>query len=640
LKENGRRLAAIMFTDMVGYTALGQRNESLSLALAEEQRKLVGPILDRHSGREVKTIGDAIMVEFPNALDAIRCAYDIQRATREFNFSLSEDRRIHLRVGVHLGDVVESNGDISGDAVNVASRVESFAEDGGVCFTRQVYDQVANKLELAILSMGKKELKNVATPVEIFRVLMPWQDEPAAREADPKRIAILPFANMSQDPQDEYFADGMTEELISTLSKIGELSVISRTSVMQYKGKPKPVAEICEELKVGTILEGSVRKSGNKVRVTVQTVDAAKDRHLWAESYDRGLEDIFEIQSDIAQRVAAALRIQLLPSEQKDIDRRPTVSLEAYELCLKGHYHLIKETKEDAAKALGYFEEALKLDPRCAIALAGVSDYYHIGSHYGWYVPEDAFPLMKDYALKALEIDPRLAEAHAALGAVYFHYEWKWEDAEKELLKAIELKPSYELAREMYSYLLGLLGRFSESYEQASRAFQLGYLSTGTGIGGGLRLGSLEEGIARLEQVVRTRPDLPIAHDSLGFAYHRAHRTEDGIAEMRNAVSLSGGDAIFRADLALLLAMAGRREESDSILKELKADSAHAYISNVQMACIQYCLGRSQEAFDNLERAFARRAIDLGDIRLIPGIEGLRNDPRWISIEHRMGLRN
>src|SRR5438128_3151164 len=275
-----------MFTDMVGYTALGQKNESLSLALVNEQRKLIRPILNRHDGREVKTMGDAFLVEFPSALNAVRCAYDIQRTAREYNISLPEERRVHLRVGVHLGDVLDSQGDISGDAVNVASRINYLADDGGVCLTRQVYDHVQNKFELPLKSLGPRSLKNVNIPVEVYRMEMPWDEERAARpiELDKRRIAVLPFANMSPDPADEYFADGLTEELISKLSLVKGLRVIARTSVMSYKKKDRRIYEIGAELGVGSIVEGSFRKAGNKIRVILHRLEVRKNKQVWAKS--------------------------------------------------------------------------------------------------------------------------------------------------------------------------------------------------------------------------------------------------------------------------------------------------------------------------------------------------------------------
>jgi TolB-like protein/Tfp pilus assembly protein PilF len=630
---------------MVGFTALGQKKESLAIALVEEQKRLVRPILRRHSGREVKTMGDAFLVEFPNALDAIRCAYDIQRATREFNLSMPEPSRVHLRVGLHLGDVVEYRGDISGDAVNVASRVQPFAESGGVCLTRPVYEQVVNKFDLPLILLGEKSLKNVSRPVEVYKVEMPWEETHVLAGVDSRRIAVLPLVNMSPDSSDEYFSDGLTEELISTLSKIGELRVLSRTSVMQYKGKSKSIREITKELGAGNILEGSVRKAGNKVRVTIQMIDGVNDMHKWAESYDREMADIFAIQSDIAQQVATALKVQMLSSERKDIERKPTDNMEAYQFYLQGLYHLNRETKEDGVKALEYFQRAILLDPKFALAYAGISDYYHGASHGNWFSPEEAFPKMKEFAVKALEIDPRLAEGHAALGAVYFHYEWKWKDAEKEFARAIELRPSYDFVYSMYQYLLAVMGRHEESYEMAKRGAELSpqfgarawgrYLAVAM-----LRLGRIKEGISRLEQMVKEDPDFAPLHNRLGFAYFRDSRIKDAISETRKSVALSKGDPAFKADLGLLLAIDGQKEEASSILDELEEASKNTYVSDAQIACILYCLGRADEAFDNLEKAFARRAIDLPDIRTGFAMGKIRADPRWASIETRMGLRD
>jgi adenylate cyclase len=343
-----------MFTDMVGYTALGQRNESLSLALVEEQRRLIRPILSRHYGREVKTIGDAFLVEFPNALDAVRCSYDIQRAAHEFNISQSEENRIQLRVGVHLGDIVESNGDISGDAVNVASRIEPLAENGGVCVTRQVYENVQHKFSVPLVSIGTKNLKNVIAPMEVYKMEMPWNAEipAAASKLDKKRIAVLPFSNLSSDPEEGYFADGMTEEIITSLSGVKQLTVIARTSVMGYKGTTKKAKEIGKELDVGSMLEGSVRKAGTRVRITAQLIETTSEGHLWAQNYDRQLEDVFAIQSEIAEKVAGELKIRLVEDELRVIEKKPTENTEAYTYYLRGRELLRQRTEPSLRQAL------------------------------------------------------------------------------------------------------------------------------------------------------------------------------------------------------------------------------------------------------------------------------------------------
>ncbi len=472
--EGGRRLAAIMFTDMVGYTALGQRNESLSLALVEEQRKLIRPILSRHNGREVKTIGDAFLVEFPSALDAVRCAYDIQRAVREFNISLPEERRVHLRVGVHLGDVVESGGDISGDAVNVASRIEPLAEDGGVCVTRQVYDHVQNKFELKLASLGVKPLKNVSMPIEVYKMMMPWSVETSApsNQLDKKRIAVLPFANMSQDPNDQYFADGMTEEIISIVSGISGLSVISRTSVMGYKGTTKKLGEIGRELDVGSILEGSFRKAGNRIRITTQLIDVVGDKHLWAQNYDKNLDDIFAVQSEIAEKVAGELRIRLVESEKRTLEKKPTENIEAYTYFLQGR-ELFREGNESSLKqAIGFFEKAIELDPKFAKAYVGMADCHTTLADGGYELADIALSAVKSLLKRAIELDPNLPEAHAALANMFFT-EDNVLGSETEARMALELDPSLPATHAILSELAGIKGDAEEMVRQIETAYRL-----------------------------------------------------------------------------------------------------------------------------------------------------------------------
>ncbi len=470
-----------MFTDIVGYTAMGQRNESLSLALVDEQRKLLRPILNRHNGREVKTMGDAFLVEFPSALDAVRCGYDVQRAAREFNISVPDEGRLHLRIGIHLGDVVESQGDVSGDAVNVASRIEALAESGGVCLTRQVYDHVLNKFELPLISLGPKSLKNVSMPMEVYRMVMPWDDERQVltTQLNKRRIAVLPFANLSQDQNDEYFADGMTEEVISTISKIEEIEVISRTSMMQYKKAPKPIKEVSRELDVGTVLEGSVRKAGNRLRVTVQMIDAERDRHVWADSYDRDLQDIFAIQSDIARRVAEALQVRLLSADRKRLEKPPTSNVEAYNLYLKGKFYSSRGSEEGFKRAIVYYEQAIEIDSNFALAYAELAYSYVQLGFFGMLPSREAGVTAKKYVEEAIRIDDSLAYAHLVMGRIIRNYDWDFAAAAREIMRAIELNPNLAEAYATVPSLCYLAGASTKLSRRSSVLWNLTHFQDG-----------------------------------------------------------------------------------------------------------------------------------------------------------------
>jgi len=650
MSEGERRLAAIMFTDMVGYTALGQKNESLSLALVDEQRKLIRPILARHDGREVKTIGDAFLVEFANALDAVRCAYDIQRAIREFNLSLAPDKRIHLRIGLHVGEVVEAQGDISGDAVNVASRVEPLAEDGGICLTHQVYDHVKNKIDLHMSTLGFRSLKNIAEPTQVFKIVMPWETGTVGSTPllDAKRLAVMPFANMSTDPNDAYFADGLTEELISTISNIRDLTVISRTSIMKFKGASATAGEIGQALKVGSIVEGSVRKSANRARISAQLIDVNTDGHLWSRTYDREMDDIFAIQSEIAQQVAQALKIQLLQDERKEVEKRTTESTEALMMYLKGRYYWNERTKDGVAKAMKYFEEAIKLDRRYALAYSGVADCYTISADWFWMDPNDAFPRAREYDNKALEIDPKLAEAHASLGIIYNSYDGKWSESEGEFRQAIELKPGLAYAHMWYGLLLDVLGRHDEAFEQIKLASKLDPLSriVISNLGGVLlKIGKPKEASEQFKQSLKEDPSFGYLHEALGWACYLDSRPEDAVKEIRQAVALTNNDPWMKTSLACVLALAGKHDEASNLLKELKDMAKTVTISKVQLAQILFALEENDEAFAYLEMAckdksiFTNHASDLGALRFLPWFSGARRDPRWAPLERRLGLQ-
>ena len=504
-----RHLAAIMFTDIVGYTALMQSDESATVKLLEDNRRLVRPIFASHGGREVKTIGDAFLVEFSSTLDAVLCSVAIQQMMHDRRVALGES--LSLRIGIHVGDVIISGDDIIGDAVNIASRVEALAEPGGICVSGQVYDQVRNKSGLPFVPLGAKPLKNVSSPVEVYAVQM--RGERAAREHEPvylprDRVAILPFVSFSSDPADAYFADGETDDIISAVAGISGLSVISRTSVIGYKGTTKNVKEIGRELEVGSVLEGTFRKSGNRIRVTTQLIDVAQDRNLWAQNYDRELDDVFEVQSDVAKRVAEVLRVKILTPEKERIEKRPTESTSAYALYLKGRYLWNTRTLDDLKKARGYFQDAVREDPGFALGYAGEADCCTL-LRCNYRIDAQAnLARAKALAARALELDPDLAEAHTTI-ADNLADEGDFRKAEEEFKRAIELKPSYATARQWYAITLLRLRRWGEALEQMERAEELDPLSPIIAINHAetlICLGRNEDALRVIEAAERTDP--------------------------------------------------------------------------------------------------------------------------------------
>jgi TolB-like protein/Flp pilus assembly protein TadD len=625
-----------MFTDMVGYTLLGQRNESLSLALVEEQRKVIRPILGRHNGREVNTIGDAFLVEFTNAIDAVRCAYDIQRAVREFNLGLSSERRIHLRIGIHVGEVVESQGDITGDAVNVASRIESLAEDGGVCLTRQVHDHVRNKVDLQLSSIGFKTLKNVLEPIEVYRMKMPWEDGPASQETrlETRRIAVLPFVSLSPDPNDEYFADGLTEELIDRLCQVGELEVIARTSVMSYKKKERKAAEIGRELRAGALVEGSIRKAGNKIRVTAQLINANTEGHLWSSKYDKSLEDIFAVQTDIAEQVAEALKVRLLPDEKRAIEHKPTGSTEAYTLYLKARYFWNERTEEGFRKAIAYLNQAIATDPNYALAYALLADAHSLLANYGLVQSKDSLPIALKFAESALRLDPTSSEVHDAMATVLWN-EWKLRESLEESRKSIELNPNNATAHHRYAIGLALTGT-GDGLHEIRKAKELDPLSPiiNVAVGGALfALRRYEEAVRELEESLKLIPDYWNLFDYLGLALIKAGRQDEGISKLLKAVALSGHSDSVRADLAVGYALSGRMEEATRILDELIELTKRKYVSPVSLAAINAALRRNDEALRWLDAAHAERS---GQLTYVLGdqifLDALGSEPKFLAL--------
>jgi adenylate cyclase len=630
-----------MFTDVVGFTALGQTNENLALQLLEEHRGVVRPIVAKYRGVEVKTIGDAFLVEFASALEAVECAIEIQTSMHDRNSMLPEKERLQMRIGIHVGDVVHSQGDILGDAVNVSSRIEPIAEPGGVCVSEQAYDQVRNKLEAPMELLESKTLKNVRVPVEVYRIVMPWENRAAEKtELDTRRVAVLPLKNMSPDPNDEYFADGMTEELITALSSVRDLTVIARTSVMQYKTAPKRVADIGKELGVGTVVEGSVRKSGSKVRITVQLIDVKNEGHLWAQNYDKQLDDVFTVQSEVAGKVAEALEVQLVESDRRRLARGSTKNPEAHNLYLKGVFYWNKRTPEAMRKAVVLFEQAISLDAGFAMGYAGIAQAYNIMASNFYEDPAVVYPKAKEYALKALSLDDDLAEAHAVIAAVAAGFERDLDRAEAEFKRAIELNPSFPTAHQWYAQLMGFENRWAESWKEINRALELSPLSliiNANIADGHYYRREFDKGIAQAKRVIDMDPSFPTAYPTLIENYIGASMKSEAIEAAGRFAKLVG-PAEGKVMYAYVYAHLGMKEESRKLLSEIEPIYKVENVSPSFIAFIHFLLGDGDEGFEWLEKAYQSYDRFILLIGIERWMEPFRSDPRYLAMLKKIGL--
>ncbi|HUK79309.1 MAG TPA: adenylate/guanylate cyclase domain-containing protein [Nitrososphaerales archaeon] len=635
--ENERRLAAIMFTDVVGYAALTQKDEALAMKLLEEHRALVRPHFAKHGGREVKTIGDAFLVEFGSALEAVRCAFDIQQSVRDLARSRPADGRVELRIGIHLGDVIHSQGDVYGDAVNVASRIEPLAAAGGICISEEVYRQVRNKLEFPMVSLGARELKNMGEAVGVFSVVLPWERQEAASQShDRERVAVLPFANMSPDPNDEYFADGMTEELITSLSGVKQFTVIARTSVMRYKGSQKGASDVGKELGVGSLLEGSVRKAGNRVRITAQLVDTATEGHLWVQNYDRNLDDIFAVQSEIAEKVAGELKIQLLQSEKNTLEKKPTENMEAYTLYLRAKQLSHQGSEAGHMEASALLEKALSLDPSFVLAYAQQAYDYRRSSIQGDYTT--ATGKAEVAAKKAIELGPGYAEAHIAMAEAHMALD-RLDEARREMQRAVEINPNLSEAYMALTENHTTFGRFDEALSCARKASDLDPLSNEARerMAWTLRVaGRPDEALQEYEMLKELGARGAELYVSTSLCYLQKSDLARAADELTQAKKLSPDGVTVRGGWGMLYAKMGKRHEAEAELEQLSrvATDWGKWFSQLW---VRNALGDLDAAFDALMNLAEIHGWPYA-VKFDPLLEPLQSDPRFKEFCLKVGL--
>lgn len=555
-----RHLAAILAADVVGYSRLMEQDETGTLsALKAHREDLIDPAIAAHNGRIVKLIGDGALVEFASVVDAVTCAVAIQERMAGRNAEAPSDLRIELRIGVHLGDVIVEGDDIYGDGVNLAARLEGLAQPGGICVSQQAFDQIETKLDLSYEDLGEQQVKNITRPVRVYRVSS-GQTQPGYRRETPSpsimerpAVAVLPFDNMSNDPDQEYFADGLTEDLITALTHWRSFPVISRNSCFAYKNKAVDIKKAGRELGARYVLEGSVRKGGARVRITAQLIDGVNGHHLWAEKYDRDLEDIFEVQDDIVQRITAVVAPELAKAElQRSTDKR-SEDLDAWDLCLRAKLLLREKTRDGNAKAVDLFLRAISVRSDYADAYAGLAQSLNEAILIG--AAEDRTTVATqamEAARNAISNDEASSWAHHELSTAY---QWlnRLDDALDEARIAVELNPND-------AYTLHALGNKSDlagdpngiaymeraqklNPEDAQRHTHLTFLARAY-----LAVGNYGDAVERARQAIRRRPDYVPAHYVLGIAMGHLGQLDEARASLEKCDELSPGFVASRQD--------------------------------------------------------------------------------------------
>ncbi len=549
-----RRLAAIMATDVVGYSRLIRADEEGTIAALKALRAdLIDPKLTEHNGRIVKLMGDGMLAEFASVVDAVRTAVETQAAVAEHNAGLPEDKRIEFRVGVNLGDVVIDGDDIYGDGVNLAARLEGLAEPGGICVSDKVYEEVRDRTEFAFEDLGEKKVKNIDRPVQVWR----WAGDPNAATGgntsagqglslpDKPSIAVLPFTNMSGDPEQEFLADGLAEDIITALSKISEMFVIARNSTFAYKGKSPDIRQGAEELGVRSVLEGSIRRAGNRVRITAQLIDAESGSHLWAERYDRQVVDIFDLQDEITQEIVTALEVKMTKGEQIRVRRRQTNNLDAWDAYVRALSHLIRFTREDNAMAQELGTRAANLDPDFAAAHTLLAFTHQADARLGWAQSSaEALELGVNAALRALAIDENDADAHAMLGTLRA-MQHRYDEGLEAGRRAIKLAPSAADHYVWSAVTLNLVGR-------------------------------AEEAVNLIEKAMRLSPFYPDYYlGIIAQSYRLLGRFDDAIAADKERLARNPGNAFSDFRLAAVYSELGREEDAKFHVQEALRKNPH-----------------------------------------------------------------
>ena len=669
-----RQLAAIMFTDIQGYTRLMQQNEQKAVQFREKHRKIFNSFTEKYNGKILQYYGDGTLSIFDSAIDAVNCAIEMQRG-------FMQEPAIPVRIGIHTGDIIYSKEEVIGDGVNIAARIEALAKAGSILISERVYDDIKNQDTISATRLKQVNLKNVERPVEIYAitnegVLVPKASEidTSAQNSQPvrvvekniwkkavsiffillaviavsifvypyfaddsdspvqtieKSIAVLPFINMSNDPEQEYFSDGITEEILNSLVKVDGLKVAGRTSSFSFKGKNEDIRTIGDKLDVKMVLEGSVRKSANQVRITAQLISVEDGFHLWSETYNREIEDIFSVQEDIARQIVEKLKLQINPI---NTSQSQTENTEAYEMYLKGTY-FFKRGSEDTEKALHYFQKAVELDPGYAEAHAFIAETYLHLAGYNLMSAAEGYSLARSAARKAIDINEFEPRAHKILAYIALFYDWNWETARSEYEKAVQygLPQQNEFITYLYIFLdtdYNQAIRISKEILETDPLYVVNHWQLGICY---YFAGRFEEALVSFNNALELDPNYSDALHQKGLALAYLGRYDEAVSAMQRTIEITQGKGLAELDFLAVKILMGKKDE---VLMEIRSME---FIDAMDAARLYTMLDMPDEAFEWMEKGYRERSSMMATLKSWFW-DPLRDDPRFINIYQRMNF--
>jgi len=673
-----RQLAAIMFTDIQGYTRMMQKDEQKAIQFREKHRRIFNSLTNKYNGIILQYYGDGTLSIFSSAIDAVLCAIEMQNG-------FGGDPAIPVRIGIHTGDIIYSEEEIIGDGVNIAARIESLALAGSILVSDKVYDEIKNQNDIKTSHLKTVQLKNVERAVAVYAIaneglVIPQPSDLQGKTEDPftpsiekaltqknsifknrvflsaaivivimlilylqfftgtgdkteiadKSIAVLPFVNMSNDPEQEYFSDGISEEILNTLAKIPQLKVAGRTSAFSFKGKNEDIRTIGQKLNVKMVLEGSVRKAGNQMRITAQLLNVDDGFHLWSETYDKDIEDVFAVQEDIARRIGEKLRLQIRESIPK---KSKPQNMEAYEMFLKGSF-FFKRGALVTEKAMQYFQKAVELDPDYAEAWAYIGETYLHFAGYNLISTADGYAKARNAAEKAIELNPFEARAHKVLAYVNLFFDWNWQAAQQEYEKAISFGLSEQNEFITYYYIF-LKGDFDRAIQISKEMLETDPLH----VVNHFQLGvcyyfaqRFEEALQTFNNAIELEPSYSDGYQWKGLVLAYLGKYEQAVPVMEKALELSQGRGLAKLDMLAVKILMGKKEEA---LQEIKAGE---YIDAMDAARLYAMLKMPDKASTWLEKGYRQHSVMMVTLKNFWVWDPLRNDPRFIEIYKRMNF--